>query len=152
MLQTINDFIQRHLALASETGERQEQTDALAMASIALLLEVTRADYQVEGPEMAAVKQAVRQHLGVSEDQAKTLIKLAEEELTDSTDYFQFTALINQHYSMEQKTQLIEWLWRVAFADEELHKYEERLVRRISDLLYVPHGSFLAAKHRASGN
>ncbi len=152
MLQTINDFIQRHLALASETGERQEQTDALAMASIALLLEVTRADYQVEGPEMAAVKQAVRQHLGVSEDQAKTLIKLAEEELTDSTDYFQFTALINQHYSMEQKTQLIEWLWRVAFADEELHKYEEHLIRRISDLLYVPHGSFLAAKHRASGN
>ena len=152
MLQTISDFFQRHLALEPEADDFQGQTDAVAMAAIALLLEVTRADYQVEGPEIAAVRQAVTQHLGIAADRAQTLIELAESELTDSTDYFQFTALINQQYSIEQKTRLIEWLWRVAFADDELHKYEEHLVRRIADLLYVPHGAFMAAKHRASGS
>ncbi|MEJ2426718.1 MAG: TerB family tellurite resistance protein, partial [Candidatus Thiodiazotropha sp.] len=73
---------------------------------------------------------------------------LGEREHAASTDYFQFTSLINKHYSAEQKVWLIEALWRVAFADQKLHQYEEHVIRRLSELLYVPHSDFIAAKLR----
>ena len=77
---------------------------------------------------------------------------LAEAERTASTDYFQFTSLINGAYSPEQKIRLIELLWRIAYANESLHRYEEHLVRKVADLLHVPHSAFIAAKHRAAGD
>jgi uncharacterized tellurite resistance protein B-like protein len=77
------------------------------------------------------------------------LLEMAEAERVESTDYFQFTSLINGAYAPEQKIELVALLWRVAYANEALHSHEEYLVRKVADLLYVPHGAFIAAKHRA---
>ena len=60
----------------------------------------------------------------------------------------QHARLINDEFNREQKIHLIEQLWRVAFADQELDRYEEALVRKISELLHVPHRDFIQAKHR----
>ena len=57
--------------------------------------------------------------------------------------------LINRHFSQEEKNHIVELLWEVAYADGELDKYEEHLVRKLADLIYVPHRSFIRAKHRA---
>jgi uncharacterized tellurite resistance protein B-like protein len=73
---------------------------------------------------------------------------MAEAEHADSTDYFQFTRLINEHYSADQKVDLVEKLWLIAFSDRELHHYEEHVIRRLAELLYVPHSAFIAAKHK----
>ena len=54
--------------------------------------------------------------------------------------------MINQHYTQTEKAQLVEMLWEVAFADAEMEKYEEHLLRKLSDLLYVPHAEFIRAK------
>ncbi|MBV2123299.1 MAG: TerB family tellurite resistance protein, partial [Candidatus Thiodiazotropha sp. (ex Ctena orbiculata)] len=48
----------------------------------------------------------------------------------------------------EQKIQIIESLWQVAFADRQLHHYEEHVIRRLADLIHVSHGDFISAKHR----
>lgn len=55
---------------------------------------------------------------------------------------------MNEHFDQARKGRLIEALWRVAYADQRLSKYEEYLVRKISDLLYVPHATLLEAKYR----
>ena len=60
-----------------------------------------------------------------------------------------FYSLINKSYSLEQKVELIESLWKVAFVDGDLDMHEEYLVRKIADLLYVPHASLMKTKHRA---
>ncbi|RLW56975.1 MAG: hypothetical protein B6D69_00780, partial [gamma proteobacterium symbiont of Stewartia floridana] len=80
--------------------------------------------------------------------EAQTLMNLAEQEHRHSTDYFQFTTLINKNYSYEQKIRIIESLWQVAFADRQLHHYEEHVIRRLADLIHVSHGDFISAKHR----
>lgn len=95
---------------------------------------------------------AVLEHFGLSDAEAKQLLELAEEERSDSTDYFQFTSLINGNYTTEQKVSLVELLWRIAYANENLHKYEEHLVRKIADLLHIPHSAFIAAKFNARGD
>ena len=129
--------------------ERQgglEQRQQIAVA--ALLIEMTRADGEVKTEEQATVSRALQQAFDISEDEITELIRLAEQEAHDAACYHQFTSLINEHFSKEQKSQLVELLWEVAFADAEMEMYEEHLVRKLADLLYVPHSDFIRAKHR----
>ena len=77
---------------------------------------------------------------------ANEIIDLARKEHADSIDYFQFTSLINQHYSAAQRIELIEKLWLIAFADNVLDKHEEHVIRRIADLIHVAHSDFMKTK------
>ena len=74
---------------------------------------------------------------------------LAAEEARLATDYFQFTSLINKSFSAEQKVQVIEYLWQVAYADGHLDAHEQHFMRKIADLLYVSHADYVGAKQRA---
>lgn len=135
---------------------RPDKTDddlshRLRLASAALLIEVARADYEFKPDELAAISRALRSHFGLSSAETVELIQLAEEEADGATSYHEFTALINANYSKEEKIRLVELLWEVVFADAEMEKYEEHLVRKLSDLLYVPHSQFIAAKLRVQG-
>jgi len=150
MLKAIVDFFDLNMKFGDDSSAGQVPDQELRLATAALLLEMTRADFQVGEAEQMAVSAAVQSHFGLDAEKTSALILLAETERSESTDYFQFTSLINRHYSLELKVQLIELLWRIAYADDKLHMYEEHLVRRIADLLHVPHGAFMAAKHRAS--
>ncbi|KRT56225.1 tellurite resistance TerB family protein [endosymbiont of Ridgeia piscesae] len=147
MLDTIKRFFDTHLAPGSQETAQDPQ-HALRLAVAALLLEVAESDYRQHEEEKRALLDAVTNHFGLDTKEADQLVTLARSEQAASTDYFQFTRLINQHYSPTQKIALIEELWQVAFADDELHKYEEHLIRRLADLIHVAHGDFIAAKHR----
>ena len=98
--------------------------------------------------EVDAAKQSMISHLGLSADETHKLYELAEEEKHQATDYHQFTRLISQHYTQQQKIILIESLWAVAYSDSQLDKYEEQMVRKVCDLIHVSHKDFLQAKHR----
>lgn len=150
MLTRIRDFFRTHLQLPGEQTGR-DPDHALRLAAAALLLEMTRMDPQADQAEQEAVTEAVREHLGLSPEEAEELIACAEEERAEAADYYQFTSLMNRSYTSRQKVELVERLWRIAYANERLHRYEEHLVRRLAELLYVPHSAFIAAKHRAQG-
>jgi uncharacterized tellurite resistance protein B-like protein len=123
--------------------------DPVRIATAALLVEMTRMDSNISDVERARVTRAVEEDFGLSPHETAELLRLAEQQARQATDYFQFTSLIKDHMTAEQKERLIEHLWEVAYADGELHPYEEHLVRKIADLLYVPHSAFIAAKIRA---
>ena len=147
MFGTIRQFFDTRLApaIAQTPDERQH---ALRLAVAALLVEVAESDYQQHPDEQATLLTAVSDHFGLTQSEADGLIALAIAEHTDSTDYYQFTRLINDHYDQMQKIAMIEMLWRVAFADGQLHKYEEHVIRRLAGLLHVPHREFIASRHR----
>lgn len=144
MLDRLRQFFEREVA----PGVRNGDEHALRLATAALLLEMTRQDEHVSAVERRAVIAAVRERFGLQDAEADEVIRLAEEEARNATDYFQFTSLINEHLDHSQKVHMVEALWRVAAADGHVHHYEEHLVRRIAELLYVSHGEFIAAKHR----
>jgi uncharacterized tellurite resistance protein B-like protein len=149
MLNQVKRFFQEHLVpTTKETVEQDRHRVQLAVG--ALLLEMTRMDGEIRPEQCARVEAAIREHFELSAEETKALIALAEAERHDATDYFQFTSLINAQYTSEQKIHIIEQLWAVALADDALHRYEEHLVRKISELLYVPHSAFIAARHRVS--
>jgi uncharacterized tellurite resistance protein B-like protein len=150
MLRRIKSFFDEHLVPGPVADDRDSE-HVLRLAIGALLLEMTNMDGEVWPEQREAVETAVRGHFELTETEVAELLELAEAERVDSTDYFQFTSLINGVYTPKQKIELVELLWRIAYANESLHKYEEHLVRRVADLLHVPHSAFIAAKHRAGG-
>ena len=146
MLKKIQTFFETHFSLDQASSEPVEHQ--LNLAAAALLIEMTFQDNEINEAEVAAVKRALESHLGLSGSEITELYVLAEEEKHQATDYHQFTSLIVQHYTQPQKVKLVESLWKVAYADNELDKHEEHMVRRISDLIHVSHKDFLQAKHR----
>lgn len=154
MLNQIKTFFREHL-LADKEETAVAKQHRLELAVAALLLEMTRMDGAPadsgQQEQCARVEAAIGEHFSLDGEEIQKLIDLAEAEREAATDYFQFTSLINASYRAEQKQQIIEQLWTVALADQELHRHEEHLVRKIAQLLHVPHQAFIAAKHRASG-
>lgn len=125
----------------------QEAEPAYQLATAALLVEMARADYDVKQEERLSVTAAIQKAFGLSATETDELVRLAELEAEHATSLYEFTSLINTHFSAEQKRRVVELLWRVAFADGHLDKYEEHLVRKVADLIYVPHRTFIQAKH-----
>lgn len=146
MLKSIRDFFERNLI----TAERVEPSPhALELAAAALLIEVVRCDATISDDERAAVQEAVRAQFALPTDAAQALIRLAEDEVRQSNDLFQFTSLINRHFDQPQKIRMVELMWRAALADEHINAHEHHVMRRIAGLLHVTHGDYIAAKTRA---
>lgn len=146
MLNAIREFFDKHLGAPATPDDEAHR---IRVATAALLTEMVRMDGEVEAAEREAALDAVRGKFDLTQDEAVALIALAEEEARQAPDYFQFTSLINKHFTPEQKARVIEQMWTIAYADRELNRYEEHLVRKIADLLYVPHATVVAAKIRA---
>jgi uncharacterized tellurite resistance protein B-like protein len=146
MLDTIREFFERHIDAPAAQGVDGR---SLELATAALLVEVARLGREIKPTEHAAVLRAVRSRFGLSAGEADTLVRLAEDQARSATDNFQFTSLINRSFSQAQKQQVIELMWQVAYADSELSAYEQHVIRKIADLLYVPHRAYIAAKLRA---
>jgi uncharacterized tellurite resistance protein B-like protein len=148
MLQTIRQFFDQHMRSAGTTEAGSAQ-HALQVATAALLFEVMRTDGELKEAEGHAARAAIQKRFELSGDETAELLRLAEAEAAQATDYYQFTALINQHFTAAQKEQVVECLWQVASADLDIDRFERTLVHKIADLLYVPRPAQIAARERA---
>lgn len=144
MLNQIKLFFEQHIALPPAYANEEP----LQIACAALLIEMMHIDEQLEEEEQKSIVARLEELFSLTPEQTASLIELAEEQRSAATDYFQFTHLINREFSEEQKIKLVEALWRVAYADEELCMYEEHMVRKIADLLHVSHLDYIMTKNR----
>jgi uncharacterized tellurite resistance protein B-like protein len=118
------------------------------LATAALLVEVVRADEAVAGEEAAALYAELGQRFGLRMDESQRLIAAAEREADASVSLHQYTTLLNGALSPAEKLTMLELMWRVALADRVLDKHEEHLVRKVADLLHVPHAEVVRTKLR----
>ncbi|WP_339339131.1 TerB family tellurite resistance protein [uncultured Oceanicoccus sp.] len=142
MLDAIKSFFTTELA----TDNNENEHCKIQLAAAALLIELSRADFQRAPQEQQAIETALQKSFKLSDEQLAKLIDLAEQENRDATSLYQFTNLIKDEYSLEQRFQLVKMLWQVAMADGELSKYEDHLIRKIAELIYLPHSQFIQAK------
>jgi uncharacterized tellurite resistance protein B-like protein len=148
MLDKIKKFFDEKLMPVNDqvTGE------SIQFATAALLLELSRADFEADEMEQALIVAMLRDTFDLKEDDLQALIALAGQASDQAHDVFQFTQLVNEHYSHDDKIQLTENLWLVAYADGRIDKYEEQFIRKVSGLLHVAHSDFIKAKIRAREN
>lgn len=156
MFRAIQEFFDTHIRSQGDApGDEQQHTVRLATA--ALLIEMSRADFEVKPDERDAVIDAVQRIFGLPPEETHELIALAEQEASEAASLYEFTRLIDNNFTPAQKQQVVEMLWRVAFADSHKDAHEEHLVRKIAGLLHVAHQDFIRARHKveeemASGN
>ena len=119
------------------------------LATAVLLFDVMRSDDTMSGAERALTLSALRKRFALSEDALAQLMVQAEQTAKGANDYFSFTSLMNDSFTQEQKIQVVEFMWQVAYADGSIDENENHLISKIAGLLHVKHGDYIAAKMRA---
>jgi uncharacterized tellurite resistance protein B-like protein len=115
-------------------------------ACIALLLETSMADEILDESELMTLKNTLQKDFLIDEDEIDELINLAKENVEDSTSLYEFTRDINDNFDAAERVKLIESMWKIAYADGNIDKYEEHIIRKVSNLIYVAHSDFIKAK------
>lgn len=141
--------VQKLTAEDSTPASAEDRESALRMATAVLMLEVARADYVFEESEFDRVLKLVETNFGLTPEEAATLVNRAGDKAEDLVSVHEFTHLLHQHLDEKQKVRIIALLWQIAYADGRLDKYEDSLVLKISDLLYVSRGLVMRLKHDA---
>ncbi len=148
MLKSVRRFFDQNIKSVSGGRQGEMPERALQLATASLLIEVSRADFHINAEEREAVVDAVQHMFSLSTQETREIVELAESEIDDATSLYEFTRLVNDYFYYEQKLKIVELLWRVCFADLDKDKYEEHLIRKISDLIYVSHSDFVRMRHR----
>ena len=126
-----------------------EQQHALQLATAVLLVEVMRADTDIQAAEQNAVIATLREKFALADDELARLMELAAETAKTAYDYHRFTSSLNDQFTHPQKIRIVEHMWEVAYADAHLGAHENHLISKVAGLLYVTHGEYIAAKMRA---
>lgn len=134
---------------ASEDEPKASVEEQLQMASAILLLEVASRDNEVTRPEVEHIKSVIKAKFSLSNEAAQALMDEADLAIGDVIDFHQFTSALNEHFAIEQKCRLIEYMWLIALSDGHLDGYEDQFIRKIADLLYLRHAELLSARERA---
>lgn len=127
-----------------------DRDEALRLATAVLMVDVARSDHIFDANEFDEVLQLIKTHFQLSPEQAAELINAADEEAEDLVSLHEFTQLLHQNLDEQEKSRIVGLLWQVAYADGQLHRYEDSLVLRISDLLHVSRGRVMRLKHDAN--
>ncbi len=121
-------------------------TDDLHLATAALLVEVAVSDQNFDECERKQLKKLLASECQLNTEEIAQLINEAEKKSKSASSLFEFTHIINTHCDYTQKLSLVNSLWKVAYADNELDSYEEHIIRRIADLIHVSHRDFIQEK------
>lgn len=145
MIAAIKRFFDKQL-LAVGPEIESSRVCRLQLASAALMIELLKTDQHINERETAMLSVILQKTFSLNPASLAEIIALAEEEAQQAVSLYDFTSLVNEAYQYDDKVQLVENLWRLAMADDHLDKYEEQMIRKTADLIYVSHGDFIRTK------
>ncbi len=122
----------------------------ITLAAAALLVEVAMMDGVFEGAERERIGQLLAWRFKLGEDATAELITRAEAAVAKASGLHGFVKIVIAHFSVSERTRLIEMLWDVTYADGDLHDHEAGIIRKLAGLLHVPDGMSGAARKRAA--
>jgi uncharacterized tellurite resistance protein B-like protein len=124
--------------------------EELRVAACALLLELAHSDDTFSPEEQHLIEESLGRHFGLSPEEGRGLMALAEERRRQAIDLHEFTRLVSRQYDEGQRMVLAEIMWRVVDADGELSRHEDALMRKIAHLLDLRPGYLAAARKRGA--
>lgn len=145
MIRSIKEFFEERLTAHSNESD-EDRICRIQLASAALLMELINTDRHVDEREEAEFAAILHETLSLDGKTLEEITRLAHQEARQATSLYEFTSLVNDNYAYGDKVQLIENMWRIAWADGDLDKYEEQMIRKTSELIYVSHSDFIRTK------
>ena len=129
-----------------------DDINSVEMAAAVLLIEMARADFEQDDLENEMIIELLKEYFLLDHEDAHDLLHEAEKIADNSVSLHEFTRTLHETLNDEAKNEIIEMLWRLALVDDSLDRYEDYLVRKIADLLYVSNSSVLRIKHDLINN
>jgi uncharacterized tellurite resistance protein B-like protein len=127
------------------------RAQSVRLATAALLVEAMRADFDATVDERAALEALLQRHFGLTAAEATELVATAERAADRSVSLYDFTRVLNDALAAGEKADVIEMLWRASLADGRLDKYEDHLVGKVAELLYVPRAEVIRLRNLVRG-
>ena len=144
MINKIKDLITKFGK--EEEIQKDSNLTLLNNSCAALLVEIAFADKDFDETEKASLKQSLIETYAIDESDIEEIIRDAEETVSESTSLYGYTSIVNTEFQYEDKLKLLRNLWKIAYADGYLDKYEEHLLRKISDLIHISHSDYISIK------
>ena len=123
-----------------------EKISSLDKACSALLIEVAYADKVFDESEINSLRESLKETYDIDEEIINELISDAKKTVDESTSLYEYTRVVNDEFDYSDKLELLSRIWKLAFADGNLDKYEDHLIRKISDLIHISHSDFIKIK------
>lgn len=127
-------------------SQERDEFERIQVATCALLLEVAKSDYEFSSIEKTTIGAILKKDFQISAEAIGELMEIAKRRREESIDLWEFTHLINENYSKEEKIKVVEAAWKVIYADKKLDKYENHLVHKLARLLRLRHSDLIEAK------
>jgi uncharacterized tellurite resistance protein B-like protein len=137
------------VSISNAPGGEHAASEHLNLAAAVLLVEVMMADHEVKEDEIRRIKELLVRLFGIEEDQATRLLDEAVHRHHELVSLHEMTSIVNAQQDQALKRELVFAMWCIALADDHKDKYEEHLIRKVADLLYLSHSDFIKARHRA---
>tara|TARA_B110000196_G_scaffold3082_1_gene2725 strand:+ start:319 stop:765 length:447 start_codon:yes stop_codon:yes gene_type:complete len=131
---------------SEDITEKEQVSQNIDKTCTALIIEVALADKVFDESEVNLLKEMLLKAYALEAADIQDLIENAEKSVEESTSLYEYTREVNDNFDYESKLNLIDQLWRIAFADGHLDKYEEHVVRKIADLIHISHNDFIQSK------
>ncbi len=144
MFKTLKKYLMPETS--GETTETMTQDQRIHIATCALLLEMANVDDEFSIDEETTIREILKKELSIHQDNVDEIIEQAMQDRQQTVDLYEYTKFINQAFSREEKKKLVEFLWKVIYADGVLDQYEDYLVHKLQDLLHLEHEDLIAAK------
>ena len=144
MIKRIKDLLSNFSNQEEEI--KDEKISSLDKACSALLIEVAYADKNFDESEINSLKESLKETYNIDEEIINELISDAKKTVDESTSLYEYTRVVNDEFDYSDKLELLSRIWKLAFADGNLDKYEDHLIRKISDLIQISHADFIKIK------
>jgi uncharacterized tellurite resistance protein B-like protein len=132
-----------------QKDDQQKPEFEIELIGAVLAYEIARSDGDISDSELSLlIEETKKIALEVNKTDAE-ILSIIETYSKNSVSFHEFIADINNDFSKEEKLSLISFLWDVAYADSKLDVDEERLIRRIADLIRIKDIDVLKLKDRA---
>ena len=125
--------------------EEESKDSSIQKSICSLMIEVAYADNQLDESELKVMANSLSK-LDIEEEEIQEIVDATLAKSKESISFYEHTRILNDQLDYDQKKEVLNSVWAIAFADGEMDKHEEHLIRRIADLLYLNHKDFINAK------
>ena len=122
-----------------QVGTADNNTSAfeIELTAAVLAYEIARIDGDVENSELDILFEEIEEIALKVNKNKEEILKIIQIYSNDSTSFYEFVEDINKNYSKNEKLSLLSFMWKIAYADGKLEVDEERLIRRLADLIMI---------------
>jgi uncharacterized tellurite resistance protein B-like protein len=129
-----------------ETSSPKTASKKYQVATAALLIEIAKADGDFSDDESKRIIELMKNDYELDDECVNELLALSEQKVKASISVYEFSSVINESFSQQEKFELMKNLWRIIYEDGKLDSHEDRLIKIIGSTLNLEHKNVIDAK------